>query len=203
MSDTERVYSVNEIFYSLQGEGHRAGTANVFVRFAGCNLTCRRETEGFDCDTEFTSGVSLTAAEILSRAREFMGNWGNVIFTGGEPLLQYDLELHETFHGWIRCAETNGTVALPDGVDFEYLACCPKTAEHTLRITQCEELRYVRNKGQGLPKPSIRAANFFLSPAFEADGGIESGALADCIKLVRANRKWRLSVQQHKAWGVR
>lgn len=61
-----KTYRINEVFYSLQDEGVRAGTANVFVRFSGCNLACRAETAGFDCDTEFTSGRDMTAAEVVT-----------------------------------------------------------------------------------------------------------------------------------------
>jgi len=73
-------YVINEIFYSLQGEGIRAGTANVFVRFTGCNLTCSKETHGFDCDTEFTSGRRMSANEILDEAKRIGGPCRSVIF---------------------------------------------------------------------------------------------------------------------------
>ena len=53
-------YLVNEIFYSLQGEGVRAGTPNLFLRLSRCNLACKVETHGFDCDTEFESGRWMT-----------------------------------------------------------------------------------------------------------------------------------------------
>ena len=62
-------YLVNEVFYSLQGEGVRAGTPNLFLRFARCNLTCAQETHGFDCDTEFVSGRRLGVEEIVSELR--------------------------------------------------------------------------------------------------------------------------------------
>ena len=59
-----RGYIINEIFYSLQGEGVRAGTPNFFLRLSRCNLACKVETHGFDCDTEFESGRWMTAEEI-------------------------------------------------------------------------------------------------------------------------------------------
>ena len=82
-------YRVNEMFWSLQGEGMRAGTKNLFVRFSGCNLKCMKETHGFDCDTEFVSGATLTLDELLLRmAKDRKGEW--CILTGGEPGLQVD-----------------------------------------------------------------------------------------------------------------
>ena len=65
-----KTYSVNEIFFSLQGEGVRAGTANLFLRFAGCNQMCTTETHGFDCDTDFASGRPLTLPEIVAELRQ-------------------------------------------------------------------------------------------------------------------------------------
>src|SRR5580765_5034336 len=67
---TLKAYTVNEIFYSLQGEGIRAGSANLFLRFTGCNETCQVESHGFDCDTEFTSGRKLTLDEIIHELRD-------------------------------------------------------------------------------------------------------------------------------------
>ncbi len=67
-------FRVNEIFYSLQGEGVRAGIPNLFLRFSGCNLTCSLETHGFDCDTEFTSGRDMSLQQIIESLRNRAGN---------------------------------------------------------------------------------------------------------------------------------
>ena len=71
-------YTVNEIFWSPQGEGMRAGQMSVFVRLTGCNLKCRMEEAddspgGFDCDTEFASGRKMTTDEIVSEAVLLVG----------------------------------------------------------------------------------------------------------------------------------
>jgi|KBSSwiStaDraftv2_1062776.scaffolds.fasta_scaffold00388_55 organic radical activating enzyme len=211
-------YMVNEIFYSLQGEGMRAGTPNVFVRFSGCNLTCSRDGEaGFDCDTEFTSGRKMAAPQLHQEMCEAMKRvdvgkrtvW--CILTGGEPALQVDPSLVAFLHeaGWAIAIETNGTRVLPPGIDW--ISCSPKSAEHTLRLERADELRYVRHAGQGIPRPSIEAANLLLSPAFETIEGPNGeplhrplkGALEWCIGLVKENPRWRLSVQQHKTWHIR
>ena len=73
MTDLPERYHVNEIFYSLQGEGRRSGTANVFIRFARCNLTCNVLEHGFDCDTEFTSGRRMQASEVAREALDACG----------------------------------------------------------------------------------------------------------------------------------
>lgn len=200
-------YTVNEMFYSLQGEGARAGTANVFIRFAGCNLTCKRDGEaGFDCDTEFSSGTKMTAKEIANAVKKMWPQGDtipSVILTGGEPLLQVDDELMSAL-GEIKVAiETNGTRPLPTGAIGAWVSCSPKTAEHTLQIGHASELRYVRHEGQALPKPSTLCANLFLSPAFSDDPAQTARNLKWCMKLVKENPEWRLSVQMHKLWGVR
>ena len=85
-----KTYKINEIFYSIQGEGVRAGTANFFIRFSGCNLRCAKNTEGFDCDTEFQSGRALSTQEILNEIQTLNQNCSWIILTGGEPSLQLD-----------------------------------------------------------------------------------------------------------------
>src|SRR3954464_3724428 len=105
-------YRVNEIFYSLQGEGVRAGTPNLFLRFARCNLACRAETHGFDCDTEFESGRRMTLPEILEEIRNLSAACRWVVLTGGEPALQVDGDLIDALHGagYQLAIETNGSV---------------------------------------------------------------------------------------------
>ena len=71
---------INEIFYSLQGEGARVGQPTVFIRLTGCDLSC-----GF-CDTEFVSGKEITTDELLARVKQYPAKW--ITWTGGEPMLQ-------------------------------------------------------------------------------------------------------------------
>jgi 7-carboxy-7-deazaguanine synthase len=203
-------YTVNEIFFSLQGEGARSGTPNVFVRFSGCNMRCdeaagERSPGGFACDTEFESGLPMTGAEITSAALKLAPKASvGVIFTGGEPGLQLDKALVAAFHkaGFAPlCIETNGTVDV-SGLGLDWISLSPKVAEHAVRLKSCSELRYVRGNGQGIPKPSVKAARKFISPAFSGDA-LDADTLRWCVDLVKANPDWALSVQQHKTWGIR
>lgn len=203
------MYRINEIFYSLQGEGLFCGSANVFVRFTGCNLTCSRDNEaGFDCDTEFASGVTMSAQDIVAAVK---ARWPDgapvlprVILTGGEPLLQVDEDLVEALSaaGCSLACETNGTQTLPRNW-HGYVACSPKTAEHTLRVEQVDELRYVRHSGQGIPRPSLKAELKYVSPAWTPHRAQFDLNVLHCLQLVRENPSWRFSMQQHKAWSVR
>lgn len=208
-----KTYSVNEIFYSLQGEGVRAGTPNVFVRFAGCNLQCAVEPGqlspgGFDCDTQFTGGVKMTAQEIVDKCRELAWPCRSVVFTGGEPMLQVDVELVAAFGKaaespeWYLCVETNGTVAVPAGW-LDWITVSPKVAEHALRVVEASEVKYVLHAGQALPKPHINAEYYLLSPAWNPSTGFDRATIEWCIKLCKENPKWRMSQQLHKIWNVR
>ncbi len=209
-----KTYRINEIFYSLQGEGMRAGTPNVFIRFAGCNMKCDIEPGplspgGFACDTEFESGTKMSMHTIIKEVLRLIPpdpldhHWkGWVILTGGEPALQIDDEFIMCLHnvGMKVAIETNGTMPLPVNIDWVTLS--PKVAEHALKVLTCHELKYVRGSGQGIPKPKAMAKHYLISPAFEG-GQPDPRALSWCIDLVRANPQWRLSMQMHKAWRVR
>lgn len=202
-------YWVNEMFYSIQGEGVRYGTPNVFVRFKGCNMACEMDAGpkspgGFDCDTEFSSGMKMGAEDIEKGARRLATKAGykkgqlNVIFTGGEPGLQLDKALVDHFKdlGWYTAIETNGSLDVsPLGLDF--ICVSPKVAEHCVRQKECDEVRYVRAHGQGIPKPATNAKHKLLSPAFNGIT-MDDENLRWCMQLVLENPDWRLSVQAHK-----
>jgi len=128
------VYAVKEIFYTLQGEGLRAGRPAVFCRFAGCNLWNGQERDRASaicqfCDTDFvgtdgTLGGKYGSAEALAAAvaKQWPAGQGYryVVLTGGEPLLQVDAALIEALHseGFEIAVETNGSIEAPAGIDW-------------------------------------------------------------------------------------
>ena len=193
------MYKVNEIFYSLQGEGARAGSANVFVRFAGCDLACSF------CDTEFESYTEMTAQQIADKAVLLMPSPRAVILTGGEPSLQYDRELHDRLKelGLYIAMETNGGTKPKAALDW--VSCSPKVAEHVVAANfpnGVQELRYVIRPGQPIPRPKAEAEHLYLSPRADGDS-LSRESLEWCMGLVRQDPRWKLSVQQHKLWRVR
>jgi organic radical activating enzyme len=223
-------YAVNEIFYSIQGEGLRAGTANVFVRFQGCNLRCSADDEyaGFECDSEFVSGRIYDTARDLVDAM-LVPKRGAVpaacVLTGGEPALQLDTELLEELQArrWYVAVETNGTCELPTPDLIDWICVSPKTAFHTLKQKRADEFKLVRHAGQELPAREAipvlgrlrrdaepissenppRKLHLLVSPAFDPDGRVSRETLEWCIELVKQNPRWRLSCQQHKSCGIR
>ncbi len=104
-------YKVNEIFYSLQGEGYHCGTAAVFLRFSGCNRACAF------CDTDHNGGSMMTADEIIEAICAFPTR--HLVITGGEPTLQLDSDLLRAIklRGFFVQIETNGSLPVPPEVD--------------------------------------------------------------------------------------
>ena len=104
---------INEIFYSLQGEGYHTGTPALFIRFSGC-------------DTQHEEGRWMDDEEIWAEAAACPAQM--VILTGGEPSLWIDDALIDGLHrlGKYVCIETNGTRKVPAGIDW--VTCSPKAA---------------------------------------------------------------------------
>jgi len=188
---------VNEIFYSIQGEGARAGEPSIFVRLSGCDLAC-----GF-CDTEFASGKEMTAPMIRDFILKWPCKW--IVWTGGEPMLQLTEDVIAFFHanGFSQAIESNGNHKIPRSLDW--IVVSPKVAEHVLKRhfpEGVDELRYVRHNGHtSVPEPAITAQRYYLSPMF--DGNTPNlDNVRHCLQLCLNNPKWRLSLQLHKLLRV-
>ena len=206
-------YVVKEIFYSLQGEGVRAGTAALFLRFAGCNLKCSFKTHGFDCDTRWDGGKKMSLDEIIDcLAKEGYQRgplegctiqW--VVLTGGEPGLQVDADLVDRLHeeDYAVAIETNGTVNLDIlKTAFDWITVSPKVPEEEVKQLEAHEVKYVMMDARPLPEPACMADHYLLSPKTYPVIGVSQVALKHCIKLVKENPRWRLSMQQHKIWDI-
>ena len=196
-------FLLNEIYYSIQGEGSLAGTPMVFVRFSKCNLRCNIAKHGFNCDTEFESGNNFEIQGILDKVNSLNPQKGWILLTGGEPSLQLNQSLIDSFKadGWKLAIETNGTKLLPEGLDW--ICVSPKSAEHTIKQLQADEVKYVRRAGMGIPQTKIKAKHFLISVPFQSDGSVLQEDLDWCLNLVKNNPEWKLSLQSHKLIGVR
>lgn len=184
---------VNEIFYSLQGEGGRVGQPSIFIRLSKCNLRCNF------CDTEFDSGQEMTLKEVMEEIQKFGCKW--IVWTGGEPTLQLTEEIVSFFknNGFWQAIETNGTRKVPKGID--YITCSPKQHFEGVKtfVPHTHELRFPIKKGDSLPDISIlpHADNYFLSPIFDADQPNRDN-IDYCVWLIKENPRWSLSIQLHK-----
>ena len=207
-------YAVKEIFLTLQGEGGQAGRPAVFCRFAGCNLWSGLERDREKavctfCDTDFVGldgpgGGRFADAEALAQAVEAAWRGGPsgrlVVCTGGEPLLQLDPSLVSELHarGFAIALETNGTLPVPDGVDW---ICVSPKADAPLTQTRGQELKLVFPQVGHDPAmfESLDFERFYLQPM---DGPDREANTAAAIAYCLTHPRWRLSVQTHKYLGI-
>ncbi len=190
-----KTYRINDIFYSLQGEGRQTGRAAVFVRFSGCNLSCPF------CDTDFSGYREMTAEELLAAISDFPARY--VVLTGGEPTLQVTETLIEQFHqaGYTVAMETNGTHPLPANLDWSTVS--PK-GEVTVR--RCNELKVLFGAGGQLKPmalPQTEADYYYLQPCDTGDDARNRLIMQACVEFIKANPQWRLSLQTHKLAGFK
>ncbi len=206
------MYKVNDIFSSLQGEGHHTGRAATFVRFAGCNLRCPF------CDTDFTHYREMSAEEIVESVKQYTTRF--VVLTGGEPSLQIDDTLITALHeaGFYIAVETNGTRLLPESIDW--VTVSPKQPLTTTSLPQIEsgrvneikvvfdgtasdillsiehlekEAEYTRDSFHNLPSPLL-----FLQPCDVGDAQHNAEITRQCIEYIMQHPCWQLSLQTHK-----
>ncbi|VVD89179.1 7-cyano-7-deazaguanine reductase [Pandoraea eparura] len=208
-------YAVKEIFYTLQGEGANAGRPAVFCRFAGCNLWTGREEDRADavcqfCDTDFIGtdgelgGKYRTPADLVAqiaalwpagdRAHRF------VVCTGGEPLLQLDAALIDALHAedFRIAVETNGTQAVPAGIDW---VCVSPKADAELIVTRGDELKVVvpQDRQRLTDYEALDFQHFYLQPM---DGPLRDTNTKLAIDYCKAHPRWSLSMQTHKYLNI-
>lgn len=189
---------VNEIFYSLQGEGRFTGTPAVFLRLSGCNLKCSF------CDTSHDEGMEMTPAEIIGEILKYPSR--HIVITGGEPSLQLDRDFVDRLHllGYFVQVETNGVKKLPDNVDW--ITCSPKYKP--ICYDEVQEIKYVYEGKEFEEKihslfRSVRAETFYLQPCDVNNPERNAEILAGCIDFIKAHPEWKLSLQTHKMLNIR
>ena len=217
------MYTIKELFPTLQGEGAHTGRAAVFCRFTGCNLWSGREEDRSSaacqfCDTDFVGsdgdgGGKFETAQDLADAIEqaWLSTQAGpqqryVVFTGGEPLLQLDKELIDAIHhkGFELAIETNGTLKVPTGVDW---VCVSPKAGADLVVLQADEIKLVipQSGHQNLENLLARFEKMdyrhrYLQPM---DGAQLAENTQLAIQLCQKRPLWRLSMQTHKIIGIR
>ena len=199
------MYRVNDIFYSLQGEGHNTGRAAVFIRFAGCNLRCSF------CDTEFDTYREMTAEEIVASISTYSARF--VVLTGGEPTLQVDEAfvdlLHQ--HGFEVAMESNGTRPAPNNLDW--LTVSPKISGEKWKVESGwrlpDEVKVVFDEDTVpetyLPSPSTLRLSpiLYLQPCDTGNAERNAIIINRCIDYIKEHPQWRLSLQTHKLIGFK
>jgi organic radical activating enzyme len=199
---------VNEIFYSLQGEGVYTGTAAVFLRLSGCNMKC------WFCDTKgHEQGTEMTEEEIAERVSQYPAR--HIVITGGEPTMQLNARLTRLLHekGFFIQIETNGALPLKDGTEVDWITCSPKGNE--IKIQRIDELKLLFIKEYLEKYKEVKASQRCLQPLDE--GGQEVQTLAsqagssrfassrgvqEVISYIKEHPQWRLSLQTHKLINI-
>lgn len=191
-------YKINEIFYSLQGEGRWTGRAAIFIRFAGCNLKCPF------CDTDHKPLFRYTMVELLGVIKSYDSNF--IVLTGGEPSMQIDKGLIDYLHaqGYYIAIETNGTKELPDGIDW--ITVSPKdlfVKRADVVITKCNELKVVFDGLNSELEYDIEAEYKYIQPCDTGDVERNRHIIDECVEFIKDNPDWQLSLQTQKIINVR
>ena len=199
---------INEIFYSLQGEGRYTGTPAVFVRLAGCNLRC------WFCDTDFESGEEMSEDQVVESVLRYPTRY--VVLTGGEPTLQLTALLCDKLHaqGRYLMMETNGTRELPEGCQIDWITCSPKLIEvdgggrrlASIRLRHIDELKVVFEDSPSQDMAlyqQIPADEYRLQPCDTGDPLVNQSILNKTIQYILQHPEWKLSLQTHKILHVR
>jgi len=209
------MYSVKEIFYTLQGEGINAGRPAVFCRFSGCNLWSGREQDRQNaicsfCDTDFvgtngTGGGKFATAEKLGQAiadcwPEAGGGKKLTVLTGGEPMLQVDPAIIDAIHShdFEIAIETNGTIAVLPAIDW--ICVSPKAGSELVQKTGSELKLVYPQKGFDPEQFShLEFKNFMLQPM---DNEHQITNIKAATQYCLEHPLWRLSLQTHKIIGI-
>ena len=203
-----KTYRVNNIFYSLQGEGRNTGRAAVFVRFAGCNLRCPF------CDTEFDTYTEMTAEEIIAKAASLHPSSSTlpsfIVLTGGEPTLQVDEAFVDLLHnaGYEVAMESNGTRPAPQNLDW--LTVSPKERGERQEVRgerMPDELKIVFDEHTDPDEflPSLSSPHsplLYLQPCDTGDAQRNEAITQACVDYIKQHPQWRLSLQTHKLIGI-
>lgn len=193
-----RTFKINEIFYSLQGEGFYTGTPSIFIRFSGCNLKCPF------CDTDHSEGQLLTEPEIMEEVEKYPSQ--HLVLTGGEPSLFIDREFVQNLHslGKSVAVETNGTNLLPENVDWVTLS--PKFDVQSgaeIVLTECDEIKVIYHRQDMSIYSGIAARHHFLQPCDTGEKEKNRELLEEAVEFCKSHPHWRLSLQTHKLIGLR
>lgn len=185
---------INEIFYSIEGEGMRVGQPTTFVRLAKCNLRCRF------CDTEFDRFVERSVDDIAAEVERHPAEW--VCLTGGEPLGQNMGDLCQALvaRGYRIHIETNGTIS-PDPSLYDWIehwTVSPKCFPVVEGFGRIDELKYVVGKSFKEERVEEHLAGcIYLQPESSNPEYVQRS-----LEILKRHPRWRLSSRVHKTLGL-
>lgn len=201
-----KTLQINDLFWTIQGEGRWSGYRALFVRMPYCNYDCPW------CDTDFQSFKSYTEEEFEKFATQEPARFA--VITGGEPTLHKDtpkvIEILKKNGFYIAC-ETNGSAPIPEGIDFPTVSPKKFTKNkytpyyiHPDVLKKAREWKYVVDKDfdfsiltQHTPTQNPQSDDYItysLSPEFnELDENTHR-----ILEYISKNPRWKMSLQTHK-----
>jgi len=185
-----------EIFYSIQGEGEHTGKPAVFVRLAGCNLSCDF------CDTDYSLKFFATVDDVVAKVRELGKDCPMVVLTGGEPFAQREaLDLIEALRkdGRRVHVESNGTIAsdLPEDV---WLTVSPKERVDERMAKRANEVKLIVD--EHVPENWLELFADKKTLLLQPEGNKPKN-VAIALEYAKAHPgRFRLSLQTHKFIGA-
>lgn len=209
----EPMLRINEIFYSIQGEGLHQGLPTIFVRVSGCNLNCSW------CDTpyarDFDSGKDMRLSEIIKELKKYSADY--ICITGGEPLLQKRVKalIYKLLKlGYMVDIETNGSVSLENlaydkklfisldikcpsskmerQMDFSNISLLKRSDQLKFVLADLKDYRYAKN----IIKRYKPKCNIIFQPVY----GVEPRFIAE--QVLKDKLEARVLIQLHKLlWG--
>lgn len=187
------------IFRTIQGEGHLLGLPMVFVRLAGCPISCP------GCDTDFAAAQRLTAGQIVEQVERIRGKAEWVWITGGEPAI-HDLRALMELLG-SRCQRialaTSGHYDL-GGARCNFVSVSPHGKPGDLVVQRASQINLVPGLN-GLDLKGWQDFDFtgfghkYVTPL---DGEGSADSLQRCLEWLDQHQGWRLGCQAHKSWGI-
>lgn len=197
------IIHINDVFWTVQGEGANAGRRALFVRMPWCNLACSW------CDTTFNTFKKWTSTELgkfaLLEASRF------AVLTGGEPMMNKDspkvVKILQDCGFMVAC-ETNGCFRIIEDIDFVTVSpkrdACYKI--HPSAWERADEFKYVIDAGfdfsildrHNEEHARGRKTRLSLSPEFNTF----KESLEQIFAYQKLNPNWRISLQTHKTMGI-
>lgn len=199
---------INEIFYSLQGEGQFTGTPAIFIRFAGCNLNCAF------CDTNHHPHKDYTEDEIIGEITK-LGQTEYVVLTGGEPTMQITSSFLRKLKecGKTILLETNGTKSIREDLlpYISWITCSPKfefCKNAEINIPRIDELKIVYDGTNDMERYEKIAEDWltmsrYIQPCDTQDVKKNKEIVDKCVEFCLQHPKWKLSLQTQKILNVR
>jgi len=189
---------INDLFWTVQGEGTNWGRRALFVRMPFCNLACSW------CDTSFNSFKKISEQEFADFAQQEPGRFA--VITGGEPMMNLQtprvVEILRSLGFEVAC-ESNGTFPIVHGIDF--VTVSPKSDSdyyiHWDALSRINDLKLIVDEGfdfevaKRIEKDLAHTtAKLWLSPEF----GTFKQSIEKILEFIKENPQWRINLQTHK-----